>query len=137
MTDGIYGLASIVFLILSTHWVFGGNFIDDIYKIIVSTAAFIFFLNLFTKLSINSKAKQTLQLFGRYSLAIYVIQFYLCGIYKGHTLIQIENINSIILFIITLVIAIPICYICVLIAKIIETNKLCNFVLLGKRINKK
>lgn len=137
MTDEVYGLTATVFLVLSTHWVFGGNFIDDIYKITVSTAAFIFFLNLFTKLNINSNAKQALQLFGRYSLAIYVIQFYLCGIYKGYTLIQIENINSIILFVITLAIAIPICYICVLIAKIIETNKLCNFFLLGKRINKK
>lgn len=60
MTDGAYGLVATVFLVLSTHWVFGGNFIDDIFKIIVSTTAFIFFLNLFTKLSINFYTKQTL-----------------------------------------------------------------------------
>lgn len=128
----VYTISSLVFIMLSTHWNFNGDVIDDIYKIIISTSAFIFFLNLFTKINLNNKVKDTLQLFGRYSLPIYVIQFYLCYIYQGNIAGYISNINYILCFIVLFILSIPICYICVIIAKIIETNKFLNFIMLGK-----
>ena len=130
----IYAIAIITFIILSTHWTFNGNYIDDILKITISTAAFIVLLNLFTRIELSYKIKHSLQLFGKYSLAIYVIQFYLCRFSSKQIEINENIINPIILFIITITIAIPICYICVAIAKMIETNKLLNFLMLGKRI---
>lgn len=130
----IYAITIIAFMILSTHWTYNGNYIDDILKITISTAAFIALLNLFTRIDLPNRIKHSLQLFGRYSLAIYVIQFYLCKLSSQQIEIYETTINPIILFIITTIIAIPICYICVAIAKIIETNKLLNFIMLGKRI---
>ena len=129
-----YTIAIVAFMILSTHWTFNGNYIDNILKITISTAAFIVLLNLFTRIELPNRIKHSLQLFGKYSLGIYVIQFYLCKFSSQQIEINEMNINPIILFIITTIIAIPICYICVAIAKMIETNKLLNFIMLGKRI---
>lgn len=130
----IYAITIVAFLILSTHWTYNGNYIDDILKITISTTAFIVLLNLFTRIELPNRIKHSLQLFGKYSLAIYVIQFYLCRFSSKQIEINENIINPIILFIITIIIAIPICYICVAIAKMIETNKLLNFLMLGKRI---
>lgn len=131
----IYTISTVVFIVLSTHWNFMGNVIDDIYKIIISTSAFIFFLNLFTKINLKNKAKEILLLFGRYSLSIYVIQFYLCNIYNGDNIgYYISNINYILCFIIVCMLSIPLCYICVITAKIIETNKFLSFIMLGKKV---
>lgn len=131
-----YAIAIIVFMVLSTHWTFNGNYIDDILKITISATAFIVLLNLFTRIELSISIKHYLQLLGKYSLAIYVIQFYLCRFSSQQIEINENTINPIILFIITTIIAIPICYICVAIAKMIETNKLLNFLMLGKRIYK-
>lgn len=131
-----YSVALVIFMILSTHWAFNGNYIDDAFKFIISSAAFVSLLNFFTRIELPIFIKHTLQLFGKYSLAIYVIQFYLCRFSSQQMGINENTINPIILFIITTIIAIPICYICVAIAKMIETNKLLNFLMLGKRIYK-
>lgn len=108
--------------------------IDDLYKILISTFAFLFFFNLLKKINLPINIKQRLQLFGKYSLAIYILQFYLCKFSTLNNFTDNFNIQPFILFIITAIIAIPICYICVLIAKIIETNKICSFFMLGKEI---
>ncbi len=129
-----YSIVAIAFLVLATHWEFAGDNIDDLYKILISTFAFLFFFNLLKKINLPINIKQLLQLFGKYSLAIYILQFYLCKFSTLNNFTDNFNIQPFILFLITAIIAIPICYICVLIAKIIETNKICSFFMLGKEI---
>lgn len=125
-----------VFMMLSTQWNFGGDYMDDLYKVIISTCAFILCLNIFRKGQFNIRIKHALQALGINSLAIYIIQFYLCHIDITNSIGNILKVPSIILFIIAIVLAVPICYICIFISKIINANKLLSFFLLGKRINK-
>lgn len=129
----IYFIAATAFLVLATHWEFAGKNIDDLYKVLISTSAFIFFLNLFKKINLSIKVKQHLQIFGKYSLSIYILQFYLCKFSNLSSFAENYNVQPFILFIITTIIAIPICYICILIAKIIETNKISSYFMLGKK----
>lgn len=124
-----------LFMILSTHWNFAGDYIDDLYKIIVSTSAFIVLLNVFKRGQFNINVKKGLQQIGVNSLAIYIIHGHFCKLVISTC--NIENllgVPPVILFFIGLIIAIPICYICIGIAKVIETNDIMAFLLLGKRI---
>lgn len=107
------------------------NHIDDIYKIAVSTFAFITLLNLCQKFNFNTKVK-TLQLFGTQSLAIYILQFRLCN-FGNEIPIYIHNMNPFVLFLLTLIVAIPISYICCIVTKIIYTNSFLSFFLFGKK----
>ena len=126
-----YFVATCIFMITSTKWNFNGNITDDVIKIITSTFAFIFFLNLFIKIRIYESIQNILILYGKYSLAIYMIQFYLCS-FTNVDIITNGYVNPIVLFIICLLLSIPISYISIIIAKILETNKISRFLMLGK-----
>lgn len=133
--DFLCAITACIFMLLSTQWDIKGNYIDDIYKLIISTSAFIICLNIFKKGRFNKRTKNALQTFGINSLAIYIIQFYLCHIDITKNVCNLLKIPSIILFIISIVLAIFICYKCIFIAKIIATNKYMSFLLLGKKLN--
>ena len=132
--QSVYAISLLSFFTFSTHWNFAGNRIDDIYKIVVSTFAFITLLNLCQKFNFNTKVKKTLQLFGTQSLAIYILQFRLCN-FGNEIPIYIHNMNPFVLFLLTLIIAIPISYICCIVTKIIYTNSFLSFSYLGKRVS--
>lgn len=130
--QSVYAISLLSFFTFSTHWNFVGNHIDDIYKIAVSTFAFITLLNLCQKFNFNTKVKKTLQLFGTQSLAIYILQFRLCN-FGNEIPIYIHNMNPFVLFLLTLIVAIPISYICCIVTKIIYTNSFLSFFLFGKK----
>lgn len=134
LKQSVYTLSFLSLFILATHWNFEGNRIDDIYKITISTFCFIFLLNFCRKFKFNEKVKSILQLFGTQSLAIYIIQFHLCKLGDGMINVYIQSINPFILFLISLIIAIPISYTCCIVAKAIYSNHLLSFLLFGKRI---
>ena len=69
------------------------------------------------------------EVFGVYSLAIYVLQFYMAGIV--HLSLRDVDINLIILFLLTSIIGIVICYVCVWIAKYIQCFPILDLFLLG------
>lgn len=56
--QSVYAISLLSFFTFSTHWNFAGNHIDDIYKIAVSTFAFITLLNLCQKFNFNTKVKK-------------------------------------------------------------------------------
>lgn len=124
-------LALLFFLIFSGHWCWFGSYIDDIYKITCSTAAIIVLFYFFENQHelVNSKIAKMLEVFGIHSLAIYVLQFYMAGIV--HLSLRDLDINMIILFLITSIIAIVICYVCVWIARYIQCFPILDLFLLG------
>lgn len=75
-----------------------------------------------------------LQLFGRESLSIYVIQFYLCKF--SNIKIQGIDINPLILFLVTFVVAIGICFICSYVSLALKKNRYLGLLLFGKRFSK-
>lgn len=128
----IYTLSALLFMITSVLWSYNGSYLNDIIKIAASISAFTFFLNLFQKLKLSFITKNNLQLFGRYSLSIYLVQFQLCNILPENLYIDNYLCNSIILFLISIVISIPISHICIVFARIIQTNKILNLFIFGK-----
>ena len=131
-----WGFASsfFLFIILTGHWNINGTKYDDILKIIISSLSFIIFLNITIRLKWQQFVSRQIMTFGQYSLAIYIIQFYLTHFTVDTHVIIFDNISPIILFIICVVISIPICYLSIGIAKLIELNNILNFIFLGKRV---
>ncbi len=132
MKDTYYAIITMCFFVLATHWFFGGDMMDDLYKVIISTCAFIFLLNLSRKIHIPTLIYSQIQKFGFNSLAIYILQFYFCKI-SLYELIGWGGVNPFILVLMCLVVAIFICYTCLFVAKCISTSKILNFILLGKK----
>lgn len=131
MTDVVSAFAFLVFSVLATHWVFNGNMVDDLYKVIVSGAVFIVLLNFVRRFKLNERLDKLFQLFGRESLAIYVMQFSLTpvGGVNQHNL----YVNPFVLFIVAFVIAIPICYLCSCFSLAIKKNRILGLLFFGQR----
>lgn len=132
MKDTYYTITIVAFLVLVTHWAFGGGVMDDLYKVIISTCAFIFLLNLSRKIHMSTLVYSQIQKFGFNSLAIYILHFYFCKI-SLYELISWGRVNPFILFLICLVVAVLICYTCLFITKCITTSKILSLALLGKK----
>ena len=130
----MFALSLIVFVMLIGHWQGGGTIFEDGLKIIISTFAFIAFLNITIRLDWDPFVSRQIMLFGKYSLAIYVIQFYLTRLTISSPISFFDTTNPILLFLICTIIAIPLCFVSVWIAKLIELNSILNFIFLGKRI---
>ena len=70
------------------------------------------------------------QFFGKESLAIYVIQFYLTHIFTSAFDISWLS-NPLLLFLLAFVASIPLCYICCWISLFIKSNKYLGFIFWG------
>jgi fucose 4-O-acetylase-like acetyltransferase len=137
MSDWIFTLSFVLFFILCGQWKIDGTTYDDLLKIVISCFSFVLFLNFTIRYNWNHYVSKQLMIFGQYSLAIYVMQFHLTHFIVSGDFLLFDNLNPILLFFITTAISIPICYISVLIAKLIELNGILNFIFLGKKmINK-
>jgi len=130
----IFAFSFIAFIILSSHWKINGIEYYDLLKIIISCLSFIVLFNLTKLTKWNSFISKQLVLFGRYSLSIYIFQFYITNFFIETPFILFNDYTHIILFVICLAASIPLCYICIIVAKIIELNKFLNFIFLGKRV---
>lgn len=129
-SKSIVVVALLVFVILSGHWRWYGSTIDDVYKIICSTSAIIvlFYFFSYQQDLIHNKIAKMLELFGTYSLSIYVLQFYMTAILPQQNM---EGINSFILYMLCSFIGIIICFVCTWIAKYIQHFPFLDFFLLG------
>ena len=96
LSDMVSFFACLCFAILATHWKFYGGLLDDFYKIIISAFCFVTLLNFCQKFIMFDRLSKMLQLFGRESLSIYVMQFYLCKF--SNIKFQGIDINPLILF---------------------------------------
>lgn len=134
MNEWVFATSTIFFIILCAHWKIGGTIYDDILKLVISTFSFIVFLNATIKFKWNSIISNQVMIFGQYSLGIYVIQFYLTKLTITSNILLFNDINSILLFFICLIISIPMCYLSVWISKLIELNRFLNFIFLGKKL---
>ena len=132
MKDTIYSISFVLFFILATHWHFQGTWMDDLHKMAISICSVIVFLNFSRKIKMYGVISNMFKLFGRESLAIYVMQFYLCRFCVASAF---QTTNPFILFVIAFVTAVPICYICSWTSIMIKGNPYLAFVLLGKRRN--
>lgn len=134
LSDIVCFLAYLCFVILATHWKFDGGLLDDFYKIIISISCFVLLFNFCRKFIMFGILSKMLQLFGRESLSIYVIQFYLCKF--SNIKIQGIDINPLILFLVTFVVAIGICFICSYVSLALKKNRYLGLLLFGKRFSK-
>lgn len=130
----IFAFSVLAFFILCGHWGMNdGLMIDDLLKIIISVFSFIVFFNIVIKLKWNSFISKQVILLGRYSLAIYIMQFYFTTFMIKRDVLVFDNLNYWLILLICFIVSIIICYISIGIAKIIELNYILNFLLLGKR----
>jgi len=132
MNKYVFASSLILFLVLAAHWSIHGNTIDDLLKVIISTVAFIALLHLTQQVKgtyyiIDSQ----IQLLGKESLAIYVMQFFLTS--KILFVSEIAGSNLFIQFVLISVIAVSIAYLCVLTHRIFEKSNVLNFILYGKK----
>lgn len=134
MKDIVCSIAIVLFFILATHWNFQGNWKDCLYKMSISICSVIMFLNFSRKFKMYGVISNMFKLFGRESLAIYVMQFYLCRFCDGSAY---QVINPFILFAIAFIVALPICLICSWSSIMIKKSQYLALVLLGKRWNDK
>ena len=132
--DSIYSIAFVLFFIFVTHWNFQGSMVDVVYKVLISILAFIVLLNFSQKLKMYGAVSNMFKLFGRESLGIYVMQFYLCHFCDASAF---QSTNPFIIFMIAFVIALPICFICSWGSIMIKGNPYLALILLGKRRNSK
>lgn len=130
MKDIVCCIALVLFFILATHWNFQGSWKDSLYKMSISISSVIMFLNFSRKFKMYGVISKMFKLFGRESLAIYVIQFYLCRFCDASAY---QVINPFILFAIAFIAALPICLICSWSSIVIKKNQYLALVLLGKR----
>jgi fucose 4-O-acetylase-like acetyltransferase len=134
MNQWVYAFCFILFIMLSGHWNFIGTTQDQILKVIISCFSCIVLLNITIRIKWNKSISNQIILFGQYSLSIYLLKFYLTSFSIDTSAIYVNEINSFLLFFVCLIFSIPICYISIGLAKIIELNKMLSFVFLGKRI---
>ena len=132
MKDIVCSIALVLFFILATHWNFQGTWKDSLYKMSISICSVIMFLNFSRKFKMYGVISKMFKLFGRESLAIYVMQFYLCRFCDASAF---QVTNPFILFVIAFVTAVPICYICSWTSIMIKGNPILAWILLGKRWN--
>lgn len=132
MNDKIFAIAFVLFCVTIYHWTFGGDIIDDILKIIISISSFVIAMNVFRKYKQNTCLGNLLILLGKYSLAIYVSHWCMLSIVI-HQQFAVPQINSFLLLAISLIVAIPICLICIVFAKIIEFSSILNLLFYGKK----
>jgi len=126
----------VLFLTLVGHWDQEGGNIDKIYKCIIAPMAYITILNICRRISWNPKVSHQFVLFGKYSLAIYIVHFYLVVFMNYQPVITMNpDANTIILFILSAVVAIVVGYLCIGFAKLIECAPILNFLMFGKRTN--
>lgn len=130
--EWVLSLSIFVFSLLVVHWSYESTMIDKLLKIIISITAFIVLYNICKRIKWNPFISNLLSMWGRYSLAIYLIHFYFVPFLKEQSNIQF-NINNLVFGVIVLCYSIPIIYICIFIAKIIETSSITNFIIFGKR----
>lgn len=129
----IFLLSTVAFLIFLCHWQTAGTSIDDLLKVIISVTAFISIMNVCRRVRWNDMVNKQLMLFGRESLVIYVVHFHLI-------LLKIDslksfNLNSFLLFVGLLVLAIFIAYLCIGFARLIQLSPLLELMLFGKKHN--
>lgn len=129
MKDICYSMAFILFFILSTHWNFHGSWVDVVYKMAISILAFVVFLNFSQKIKMYEPVSDMFEFFGRESLAIYLMQFYLCHFCDVGAF---QAMNPFALFAIAFLIAVPICYVCGWTSILIKRNRYLSLFLLGK-----
>jgi fucose 4-O-acetylase-like acetyltransferase len=132
MNKYIYALSLLLFLLSSTHWMINGNSFDDLLKVVDSTTAFIVLLHLTQQTNWPHIIDSQIQMFGKESLAIYVMQFYLTSNIRFP--FEMAGFNLFIQFLLLTAVAGPIAYICVLSHKIFEHSSILNFLLYGKRL---
>lgn len=123
----------LIFVTFAGHWNFDGTAIDDLYKLICSTCAIIVLFCFFMKWGaiINIRVNKMFSLFGRYSLCIYAVHFYIAKLLTPPYFINCVKINPIILFLTMFAAAIIICYVCTWIAKCMKCFPLLDLLLLG------
>ena len=132
MKTNVFAIALVLFLVLATHWSMQGNTIDDILKVMLSAGAFIVLLHLTKKVNgTNSFIDSQIQLFGKESLAIYLMQFFLTS--KILFLSELEGYNVYIQLVLLVAITIPIAYLCVLVHRIVQKSYFLDFILYGKK----
>lgn len=134
LSDMVSFFACLCFAILATHWKFDGGLLDDFYKIIISAFCFVALLNFCKKFIMFDRFSKIFQLFGRESLSIYVMQFYLCKF--SNLKLQGIDINPLILFLVTFVVAIGICFICSYVSLALKKNSYLGLLFFGKRLPK-
>lgn len=123
-------IAFLIFVSFSWQCCTSGNLYDDFVKCLVSPCAFIIFSFLCKKMA-PFRVGTYIASVGRYSLVIYCFHWILLS--WGATKWEMNNINSIILFVIVGVSALPVCLLCVLLGKIIERFSWSRLLLLGKK----
>ena len=133
MNPLVFAFSFILFVTLCGFWDIRGTIYDDILKVLISSFSFIVFLNVTIRTQWNPFISKQIMTFGKYSLGIYVIQFYLTKLTVDSPMLLFNDLNPILLFVVCTAIAIPICYIAIGISKLIELNETLDFLFLGKR----
>jgi fucose 4-O-acetylase-like acetyltransferase len=131
----VFEVCLVSFMILVCHWTFNGTETDDLYKIIISVSAFAVTFNACRKIKWNDRISRQLVDFGKYSLNIYITQFYLTKIFVNNN-VTIADMNPFILFVACMSASIVVGYLCIGFAKIMELAPALNFLLYGKNYSR-
>lgn len=128
----IIALSFLFFCILVGHWdMWSDSYIDDIIKNIIDPCAFIVILNTCKLLEINRLSAIICQ-WGRCSMEIYVAHWAMLELISGYR-INMDSLNQIWLLCLSILMALPIVYACMLLGKVSETAHVLRLVLYGKR----
>ena len=134
MNHYVFAGSIVLFLTLVGHWDLEGENIDKFLKCIISPMVYVIILNICRRIRWNPRVSRQLVLFGKYSLSIYIVHFYVVIFMNYEQMIAMNpNINTIIVFILSAVVATVIGYLCIGFAKIIECAPVLNFLMFGKK----
>jgi len=134
MNHYVFAGSVVLFLTLIGHWDPEGGNLDKIYKCIIAPMSYIIVMNICRRIAWNPKISSQFELFGKYSLAIYIVHFYLVIFMNYEPVVAMNpNINSMIVFILSAVVAAVVGYLCIGFAKIIECAPILDFFMFGKR----
>lgn len=130
----VTAISFVAVLLMTDFWVSGQtSVLNIIIKIVVSCSVIVITYLSCTRLNWNVKFDNFIIQCGQFSLAIYVMHWMFLRIW---TEIDIPQ-NELLAFLPVLLYGVVICYVCILLKKILALSPLMDFVLFGNKIRRK
>ncbi|MFI1772471.1 acyltransferase family protein [Thalassobellus citreus] len=134
MNKIIFSIALISFFILVGHYEYGLSSIKNTcIKVVCAISGIFVFYNLIRRLTFNTYIDKYIRLWGVHSLVIYVTHSYVVSIFAAPFIK--EDLNQIILFIITGLLTVLVATVCMFIYKILSQSNVLGFLLYGNKLS--
>lgn len=139
MKDFTFSLSALAFVFIVGYYSYDYTTFCPL-TLLLGPLSFFILLFITRKVAFNEYIHARLLNYGKISLAIYLIQSYMCKnilSYKLTNLIELGGVNPFWILFISILISFVVCELCSVITRVIQSSPLLNTLLLGSRYHKK